>query len=270
MSILDDIMAFKKKEVQQSKELFPIKLLEQSLYFEGTPVSLKKYLKRPDQAGIIAEFKRKSPSKGVINKHAKVESTSIGYMQAGASGLSILTDQKFFGGKAEDLKTARQFNFCPILRKDFIVDEYQVVEAKSMGADVILLIAACLDTSEIQHLSTLAKSLGMEVLLEVHNPSEIQRSLGPNIDIVGVNNRNLKSFETSIDVSKKLAPLIPHDFIKISESGIDNVAAIAELRQYGYQGFLLGEFFMKQGQPAKACRNFIKELKGLKEDLVKV
>jgi len=195
MNILEEIVANKKKEIAQKKELFPVKLLEQSLYFKGKPVSLKQYLQRPDKVGIIAEFKRKSPSKGIINGHASVEPTSIGYMQAGASGLSVLTDEKYFGGKNDDLSTARRFNFCPILRKDFIVEEYQIVEAKSIGADAILLIAACLTPEEIKGLSSFAKSLELEVLMEVHNEDELNRSLTSTLDIVGVNNRNMETFE---------------------------------------------------------------------------
>ncbi|MEM7299120.1 MAG: indole-3-glycerol phosphate synthase TrpC, partial [Bacteroidota bacterium] len=177
MNILEEIVANKRKEVNAQKELYPIKLLEKSTYFEGQPVSLKKYIRREDKSGIIAEIKRKSPSKGLINKHVSVERTSIGYMQAGASGLSVLTDNQYFGGTAEDLKVARSFNFCPILRKDFMIDEYQVLEAKSIGADVILLIASVLDKEEIEKLGGLAQSLGMEVLLEVHGEEELKSSI---------------------------------------------------------------------------------------------
>ncbi|MEQ9305004.1 MAG: indole-3-glycerol phosphate synthase TrpC, partial [Marinoscillum sp.] len=217
MNILDQIIADKKEEVAQRKSLYPIKLLEQSTYFDGKPVSLKKYIRRKDKLGIIAEFKRKSPSKGVINNSAQVERTTIGYMQAGASGLSILTDSKYFGGKNEDLTIARSFNFCPILRKDFIVDEYQIIEAKSIGADVILLIAAALKPQEIKTLGAFAQSLGMEVLLEVHNKEELETSINENVDLLGVNNRNLGTFHTDIQTSKDLAAMIPNDFVKVSE-----------------------------------------------------
>src|SRR5688500_15119050 len=145
MNILDQIIAHKRKEVSDRKSLYPVKLLEQSIFFSSPTVSLKKYVQRKDKTGIIAEFKRKSPSKGIINAHASVERTTIGYMQAGASALSVLTDKQFFGGSNEDLVVVRKFNFCPIIRKDFTIDEYQIVEAKSIGADAILLIAAVLD-----------------------------------------------------------------------------------------------------------------------------
>jgi indole-3-glycerol phosphate synthase len=224
---------------------------------------MKKYLRREDKSGIIAEFKRKSPSKGIINNSSTVEKTSIGYMQAGASGLSILTDTEFFGGKNEDLLEARKFNFCPILRKDFVIDEYQIIEAKSIGADCILLIAAILTPEKTQQLAQFAKKLGLEVLLEVHDATEIANFVCSEIDIVGVNNRNLKTFETSIGLSKELADKIPSQFLKISESGLSNPADVAELKTYGYEGFLLGEHFMRQSKPELACKQFIEKLNQL-------
>lgn len=260
MDILSEIVENKRKEVETSKELYPVKLLENSAFYETKPVSLKKYLQREDKSGVIAEIKRKSPSKGMINSHVSVERTSIGYMQAGASGLSILTDKEYFGGSADDLKVARSFNFCPILRKDFMVDEYQVIEAKSIGADVILLIASVLDKAEIERLGGLAQSLGMEVLLEVHNEEELNRSITDKIDLIGVNNRNLKTFETNVQTSFDLAELIPKDFVKVSESGIADPDTIKQLKKYGFEGFLIGETFMKSGRPEKAAKEFIKQL----------
>src|SRR5690606_22400339 len=186
MNILEKIIASKYQEVEERKSLVPIKLLEGSVFFEGNVVSMKKYVTHPEKSGIIAEFKRKSPSKGVINGAASVEKVSIGYMQAGASALSILTDKEYFGGSSEDLKTARRFNFCPIIRKDFIVDEYQILEAKSMGADCILLIAAALEPVRLKSLAAFAKSLGLEILMEVHDGEELERSLCDDLDLVGV------------------------------------------------------------------------------------
>lgn len=260
MDILAEIVANKRKEVASSKELYPVKLLEQSIYFEGQPVSLRKYLQRSDKSGIIAEIKRKSPSKGNINKHVSVERTSIGYMQAGASGLSVLTDKKYFGGSSEDLKVARSFNFCPILRKDFMIDEYQVIEAKSLGADVILLIAAVLDKKEIEKMGSLAQSLGMEVLLEVHNEKELTNSVTDKVDLIGVNNRDLKTFATNVQISKDLAEKIPGDFIKVSESGLSKPETVLELKEYGFEGFLIGEIFMQTGRPEKTAKEFIRQL----------
>ena len=260
MDILEKIVAHKRKEVEERKGLYPVKLLEKEIYFEGKPVSLKRYIQREDKSGVIAEIKRKSPSKGIINAHVSIEKVSIGYMQAGASGLSVLTDHEFFGGSNEDLKTARAFNFCPILRKDFMIDEYQVIEAKSIGADAILLIAAVLAPKEIKQLSELAKSLGMEVLLEVHSKEELEGSLIETVDLVGVNNRNLKTFETDVNTSKELSNDIPKEFVKISESGISDPETIKDLKSYGFEGFLIGENFMTNGRPEKAAREFIKSL----------
>jgi len=261
MNILDQIIDFKKREVEERKSLFPTKLLEQSIFFQSQPVSLRKYLLREDKSGIIAEIKRKSPSKGMINPYVSVERTSIGYMQAGASALSVLTDKHFFGGTSEDLTTARKFNFCPILRKDFIIDSYQIIESKSIGADAILLIAAVLNPEVIRRLTDEAKLLGLEVLLEVHNEEEVKSNLDSGVDLIGVNNRNLKTFEVSIDTSVNLSKAIPDHFIKVSESGIDKPSVIKELKQIGYKGFLIGETFMKHSRPEKACKDFIDELR---------
>ena len=263
MDILEKIIAHKQQEVAEKKGLFPPKLLEQSTYFEGKPVSLKKYLLREDKTGIIAEFKRKSPSKGVINAHAPVERTTIGYMQAGASALSVLTDKEFFGGDTKDMMTARKFNFCPVLRKDFVIDEYQIVEAKSIGADAILLIAAALEPARLKELAAFARGLDLEVLMEVHNQEELENNLNEHLDVVGVNNRNLKTFEVSVETSKILAELIPNDFVKISESGISDPTTIVELKQHGFQGFLIGETFMRSGRPELAAADFIDKVRRL-------
>ena len=261
MNILDEIIEFKRKEVEERKSLYPAKLLEKSIYFGTQPVSMKKYIQRKDLTGIIAEFKRKSPSKGIINAHASVERTSIGYMQAGASALSVLTDNNFLGGSNEDLMVARKFNFCPIIRKDFTIDDYQVIEAKSIGADAILLIAAVLVPKRSKELAALAHSLGLEVLLEVHDETELKANLEVGADMIGVNNRNLKTFEVSIEISKRLAPMIPDSVLKVSESGISAPDTIIELRKHGYQGFLMGENFMKHSRPDQAAMEFVDALK---------
>ena len=223
---------------------------------------MKKYLLRPDKSGVIAEFKRHSPSKGDINPYAKVEEVSIGYMQAGASALSVLTDEKFFKGKNADLTEARKFNFCPILRKDFVVEEYQIIEAKSIGADAILLIAECLEKEEIARFAKLAKSLGLEVLMEIHSKDQLSK-ISPDLDLIGVNNRNLKTFEVSTQTSVDLFDHIPSDFVRISESGISEPKTIAELKAVGFQGFLIGERFMATANPGRACRAFIEEVNGV-------
>lgn len=263
MNILDKIIAHKKKEVAERKSLVPEKLLEQSIYFDNQVVSMTKYVRKPGKTGIIAEFKRKSPSKGLINGSAQVEQTTIGYMQAGASALSILTDKEFFGGSNEDLTLARRFNFCPVLRKDFVIDEYQIIEAKSIGADCILLIAAVLDPLRLEELARFAKQLGLEVLMEVHDKEELERSLNDALDLVGVNNRNLKTFDVSLDTSLSLVDIIPSQFVKISESGISDPATLVDLKAAGFDGFLIGENFMKSNRPHQAAHNFMRAFRKL-------
>lgn len=260
MNILDQIIAHKRNEIAERKERFPVPALEQSAYFSTPTYSMREYIRRSDRSGIIAEFKRRSPSKGLINGNATVEETTRGYVAAGASALSILTDQQFFGGSNDDLSLARKANASPILRKDFTVDEYQIIEAKSIGADAILLIAAVLDPLTSKNMAALAHSLGMEVLLEVHNEEELLMNLECGADLIGVNNRNLKNFVVSIEVSKQLAPMIPNNVVKVSESGISSPEAIVGLREYGYEGFLIGENFMKTERPGIAAAEFMKQL----------
>jgi len=256
MNTLEKIIAYKQKEVEERSKLYPVDLLKKSVYYNAKPVSLKKYITDPTKSGIIAEFKRKSPSEGDINLHAKVEETSIGYMQAGTSALSILTDEPSFSGSLDDLVIARQFNYCPILRKDFMIDAYQVHEAKSKGADAILLIAAAISRKTAEELASLAHSLGMEVLLELHNKEEIESHLGEYADLIGINSRNLKSFTTNLEELKNLVKLVPDEMVKIAESGIKEPKDVKELRKVGYNGFLIGTTFMKNTNPAKACRKF--------------
>ncbi|MUP46815.1 indole-3-glycerol phosphate synthase TrpC [Gramella sp. BOM4] len=261
MTILDKIIKDKLKEVELKKSLIPVSQLEASVLFGRKCISLAENIK--NGSGIIAEHKRRSPSKSVINQDLNVQEVAKGYESAGVSGMSVLTDGKYFGGSLEDLLYARASANIPILRKEFMVDPYQVIEAKAYGADAILLIAAVLTEKQMIHLANKAKELGMEVLLEVHNEEELQKSLRVKADMLGVNNRNLKTFEVSIENSKKLAPLIPEHFVKVSESGISDPAVIAELKESGYKGFLIGENFMRTENPGKAAKKFIAELKSM-------
>jgi indole-3-glycerol phosphate synthase len=263
MDILEKIIAYKKSEIAEKSGLVPVKLLEKSIFYDSQVVSMKKYINRIDKTGIIAEFKRKSPSKGNININAAVEKVTIGYMQAGASALSILTDREFFGGKNEDLTMARKFNFCPILRKDFIIDEYQIIEAKSIGADCILLIAAALEPKRLKELALFAKSLGLEVLMEVHDAQELDESINEHLDLIGVNNRSLKTFAVSLDTSFELVDRIPSGFVKISESGISMPETLVSLKKAGFDGFLIGENFMKSSRPHQAALNFMNSYRKL-------
>jgi indole-3-glycerol phosphate synthase len=259
MNILDKIIADKKIEVALKKGLVPTKYLEQHPLFERHVNSMVAQIKQSN-SGIIAEHKRRSPSKDVINNTLKVPAVVKGYEKAGVCGISVLTDGPYFGGALEDLLIARAAVETPLLRKEFIVDPYQIIEAKAHGADAILLIAAVLTRAEIQSFSNLAQSLGLEVLLEVHNLEELEKSIMPSLDLIGVNNRNLKTFEVSLDTSKTLATSIPSDFVKISESGISEVSAIKDLKTYGYSGFLVGENFMKTNDPGAAALAFIKQI----------
>jgi indole-3-glycerol phosphate synthase len=261
MTILDKIVQRKKKEVTAAKMVTSYTQLEERDLFLREPLSFRDFLLDPDRSGIIAEFKRKSPSKGIINDQVKVREVTKAYEQAGASAISVLTDRHFFGGSKTDLLTAARFGYIPILRKDFMIDEYQIVEAKTLGADIILLIAAILTPTEIKQFSALAKSLGLNVLLEVHNMEELERSLGDNLDAIGINNRNLADFSVSVETSFKLAEHIPAQFLKISESAISNTDTIRQLKEAGFNGFLIGENFMRQPDPGAAMQAFVQELK---------
>ena len=259
MDILTKIVNDKRIEVNLRKQLIPIKQLEHSILFERETVSLAKKLKASN-TGIIAEHKRRSPSKQVINHDLNVFDVAKGYEDAGVCGMSVLTDGKYFGGSLDDLLTARASCNLPLLRKEFIIDSYQIIEAKAYGADVILLIAAILTREEIKTFSELAKSLNLDVLLEVHNETELHKSIMPSLDMLGVNNRNLKTFEVSLETSKQLSDLIPNDFVKVSESGISSIQAIKTLQPYGYKGFLIGENFMKTNNAGESANQFIKTL----------
>ena len=253
MNILEKIVAHKRTEVAAAKAVKQQRDFEKDLLFARPTLTLAGALRDSSVPGIIAEFKRQSPSKGIINDLVKPEVVTAGYASAGAKGLSVLTDTAFFGGTFDDFSKARAANpHTPMLRKDFMVDEYQLFEAKSLGADVILLIAACLSPVEVKTLARKAHALKLEVLLEVHDADELNRSLCDDIDMVGVNNRNLKTFATSIDTSLELAEAIPDTFVKVSESGLKDPETILTLFQHGYQGFLIGEAFMKTSDPAAA------------------
>lgn len=258
MNILDKIVAHKRIEVAEAKTKTSIADLEKAPLFSRTTVSLKNALTADGASGVISEFKRKSPSKGIINDRVLPEIVTKGYVEAGACGLSVLTDTEFFGGTFADFAKARAANpATPMLRKDFMIDEYQLWEAKAIGADVILLIAACLTPAEVRHLGRQAQELGLEVLLEVHDREELEQSVCEYVDMVGVNNRNLKTFVTSIETSLELAQLIPNEFVKISESGLKDAETIQQLRNAGYQGFLIGETFMVNENPGLALKELI-------------
>ena len=259
MSILNKIVGDKRREIAIKKSVVSVNQLSKSDLFDRQTISLASALSISN-SGIIAEHKRRSPSKMNINNNLSVEEVVKGYENAGVCGISILTDMKYFGASIEDLVLARASVSIPILRKEFIIDEYQIIEAKANGADAILLIASILTQSEIRIFSELAQSLGLEVLLEVHNLLELERSLMPSLNMIGVNNRNLATFEVDLGISKRLSEFIPREFVRISESGITSAVDITDLKLYGFQGFLIGESFMKTSNPGKAASDFIAEL----------
>jgi len=258
MSILDDIISFKRQEVEKRKKDVGLDELEKREFFSREIISLKQSLLDEARTGIIAEFKRRSPSKGIINNAADVNKVTTAYVQGGASALSILTDEYFFGGSESDLLRAR-IHEIPILRKDFIVEKYQLVESRAMGADVILLIAACLSPKEVRDLAAFAKELELEVLLELHGENELAH-MCDEIDLVGINNRNLKTFEVDIERSLAMANKIPAGKIRIAESGISKIENIKLFREHGFKGFLMGEHFMKQADPGRAFEEFVSKL----------
>ncbi|OIQ30798.1 MAG: indole-3-glycerol phosphate synthase [Bacteroidetes bacterium MedPE-SWsnd-G2] len=261
MDILSKIALRKIKEIELKKQSFSISHLEQLPGFKASTNSLKAALKQSD-SGIIAEFKRRSPSKAVINQSLYVDDVAQAYQNAGATAMSVLTDNTFFGGSLEDLILAKSACSLPILRKEFIIDPYQVIESKAYGADAILLIAAILDEKQLIDLSQLAKQLQLDVLVEVHNSTELIKATQSHADIIGVNNRNLKTFKVSLDTSIELSSQIPTEFLKISESGISSPQDILQLQNYGFEGFLIGEQFMKSNTPGKEASKFIHSISG--------
>ena len=260
MNILDKIVAQKKIEVEQQKEFRSIEKLKTYEFFDKEVPSLKAFLQDENHNGIISEYKRKSPSKGLINGMSLVEDVVPLYEKAGVSGISVLTDSEFFGGNKSDLIAARKVTTVPILRKDFMISPYQVYEAKAIGGSAILLIAAILSYDEANELSKLAKDLGLDILMEVHSKEELD-IVNPLVDVVGVNNRNLKTFEVSLQQSIDLAKEMPGDVVKISESGIYAPEDIFLLREHGFQGFLIGENFMRTKNPGEACMQFSESIK---------
>ncbi|WP_149524685.1 indole-3-glycerol phosphate synthase TrpC [Sphingobacterium hotanense] len=256
MTILDTIVERKREEVAEAKANVSSEELKSYPLFQRECYNLRESILHPERSGIIAEYKRASPSKGLINGRDSVQEVVKGYQEAGASAISVLTDKDFFQGDLKDLTEAREVLQIPLLRKEFIVDEYQITEAKAYGADIILLIAACLSNEEIVSLSSYAKSLGLNVLLEVHNEEELNKSLFDTIDAIGVNNRNLKDFVVSLDHSYNLVNKIPNRYIKVSESGISDPQTINELKKAGFQAFLIGENFMKTENPMLAIQEF--------------
>ena len=257
--ILLTIVEQKHKEVELLRNQCSIEELKQSQYFQRTCYSAKAAIIGENCSGIISEFKRQSPKKGPINANADITSVVQSYQKANVSVVSVLSDTHFFGARETDFEIARESLSIPLLRKDFIIHPYQVYQTKAMGADLMLLIAAILTPEEVKSMSQLAKSLGMEVLLEIHDESELKH-INSSIDLVGINNRNLKDFSVDLNHSIKLSEQIPNNFVKVAESGIKGEDDILFLKSNGFQAFLIGEHFMKQENPGTACSELIQNL----------
>lgn len=260
MHILDTIVDYKRQEVAKEQSEITADDLKKSVLFQRETVSMQAAILDESKLGVIAEFKRKSPSKPKINLEADVEIIVPGYEKAGASGISVLTDSSFFGGSDEDIILARQLVELPLLRKDFIIDPYQIIRAKAIGADVVLLIARILSNDELADFNAIAKDLGLEVLVEIHNQEELDK-LNYLPDLVGVNNRNLDTFEVNYQNSIDLIQQLPNDAVKIAESGIMNTDIMVTLKEAGFDGFLIGEKFMATNKPGKSCHAFLKDYK---------
>ena len=258
MNILNKIIEQKKIEVAEAKKKVSLEELKDAEFFNRKTFSLKESVK--SGIGIISEFKRKSPSKGIINDQADVLQVTQSYEKFGASGISILTDEEFFGGNLEDILKVRNEISIPILRKDFMIDKYQFYEAKANGADVILLIASCLSPTQVHEFTELSHELDLEVLLEIHTEEELNH-FHKNIDLVGINNRNLKDFKVDLQHSVNLKNLLPKETLSVAESGIYSIENYRFLKEKGFDGFLMGEYFMRNKNPGNAFEDFIVEVK---------
>ncbi len=259
MTILDKIIEHKRIEVENAKKRVSLDELKRYPGFEKPVPSLAEFLLSSEKSGIIAEHKRKSPSKGIINDRLDVQEVVAGYEKAGASAVSVLTDKEFFGGTSEDLIKAKEVLSIPVLRKDFIVDPYQIFEAKAIGASAILLIAAVLTPEEAEKLGKVANKLGLEVLMEFHDKSELNR-MNSYVSAAGINNRDLKTFKVDLQKSVELAEMLPADIPKVAESGIGSPDDVKFLKSKGFTGFLIGESFMASDNPGKTCKGFIDEI----------
>lgn len=256
--ILKKILQRKQQEIAERSTRLPIHLLQQ-LAENAEPVrgfveAIERKL-AAGQSAVIAEVKKASPSKGVLREDFRPAEIALSYENGGAACLSVLTDQDFFQGHEDYLKQARTACQLPVIRKDFIIDPYQVFEARAIGADCILLIVAALDDDQLEQLSQLAILLDMDVLVEVHNEEELHRALVLNLPLIGINNRDLHTFETSLETTIKLLNFIPDETIVITESGILGKEDVTFMREHGVNGFLVGEAFMRADEPGEALAN---------------
>ncbi len=262
MDILEKIIAAKRTEIARQKEAISSEMLLEADQMLHRPLSMSQAL-TASATGIIAEFKRCSPSKGRIHGDARIEEVIPAYEQSGASAISVLTDEPFFGGSPADFCHARKLVSCPLLRKEFIIDEYQIIQSRAIGADAILLIAAALTQEQCRRFVQLAHELSLEVLLEIHAEPELEY-VACGADMIGVNNRHLGTFVTDVENSFRLIEKLPQNIVRVSESGISSPETVAQLRRAGYRGFLMGENFMKESHPGNALKQFIVQLNSSK------
>lgn len=260
MNILDEIVARKYLEVTERKSVCPVSVLEKSSFFHETRRSLKKSILEEGSTGIIAEFKRISPSEGIINLISNAHLVCHEYQKGGASAVSVLTDSHFFGGSSEDLSSVRMNVNCPVLRKDFILDEYQIIEARSIGADAVLLIAELHPAKKLEELFRFAQSLDLEVLVELHDEKNISK-IPYDANLIGINSRNLKSFRVNPDHLSSLVRLLPEKTVKVAESGIRSALDYFELKKTGFEAFLIGTVFMKTINPGRTFKNFTEAIR---------
>lgn len=261
INFLQNILQFKRQEVEARRKSVPVEQLSEMISDAALPLSLKNALRSADEIGIIAEIKKASPSAGIIREDFDPLKIAVGYMKAGAEAISVLTDEKFFSGSLAYIQQIRSQVNAPILRKDFIIDPYQLLEARAYGADAVLLIVAALSDNDLKILLEKTTALGMETLVEVHNKSELLRALEAGAEIVGINHRNLETFAVDISITEKLAPLIPSRVTLVAESGLSGAAEIVSMKQAGAHGVLIGSHLMRQPDPGKALSDLKEEIR---------
>jgi indole-3-glycerol phosphate synthase len=261
--ILTEIMTVKRRRIAEAKAALPLETLQDNVSHSkstAVPRALTKALSNTTRLNVIAEFKRRSPSKGMISEGADPRSVAREYQDGGACAISVLTEEDFFAGSLDDLRSVRASVSVPVLRKDFVFDEYQLWESAAAGASAVLLIVAALSDEELVWLRSVAEEqLGLDALIEIHSEAEMDRAVAAGARLIGVNNRNLRTFDVSLTVSERLAERAPKGTILVSESGLRTRADLLQLREVGYSGFLIGETLMRSNDPKAALKAFLSD-----------
>jgi len=260
MNILETIVEHKREEIAERKRKLKVSALSDMEYFHRQPLSLTKSLRQCERFSIIAEIKRSSPSAGSIAKNISPEKLAQEYQSNGAAGISVLTDERFFSGTLKDLTCVRESISIPLLRKDFIINDYQLFEAKAYGADAVLLIAAILEQSQLHELFAASKELGLECLVELYEQQEIDKLDFDSMNLIGINNRDLRTFTVDLNHSIEIAKLLPHNVTIVSESGIQSSSDLKKLKDVNIHAALIGEFLMKSEQPGYALKQLLQEV----------